>query len=112
MNARRRQILDLVRRYAEESASPVFRPGESAVPPSGKVIGADELVNMVDACLDGWLTADRYNAVLEQKLAAFIGCQEVRTVNSGSSANLVALAALTSPLLGARALKPGDDTRR
>jgi CDP-4-dehydro-6-deoxyglucose reductase, E1 len=109
MNARRQEILDLVRRYAEEQMAPPFRPGESAVPPSGKVIGADELANMVDACLDGWLTADRYNTVLEQRLAAFIGCQHVRTVNSGSSANLLALAALTSSLLGERALKPGDE---
>ncbi|MDP2751008.1 MAG: lipopolysaccharide biosynthesis protein RfbH [Rhodocyclaceae bacterium] len=84
-----------------------FKPG--AVPPSGKVMDAEELVNMVDACLDGWLTADRYNATLENKLSNFIGCKYVRTVNSGSSANLVALASLTSPLLGERALKPGDE---
>jgi CDP-6-deoxy-D-xylo-4-hexulose-3-dehydrase len=109
MTTERQAILDLVRRYAEARAPAVFEPGRGAVPPSGKVVGADELVNMVDACLDGWLTADRYNAELESRLAAFVGCKQVRTVNSGSSANLVALAALTSPLLGDAALKPGDE---
>jgi CDP-4-dehydro-6-deoxyglucose reductase, E1 len=109
MNAQRQEILDLVRSYAEAQQRPAFQPGSSAIPPSGKVIGADELVNMVDACLDGWLTADRYNATLEQKLSAFLGCRHVRTVNSGSSANLAALAALSSPLFGDRTLRPGDE---
>jgi CDP-4-dehydro-6-deoxyglucose reductase, E1 len=109
MNAQRQEILDLVRRYAEGRALPPFQPGNTVIPPSGKVIGADELVNMVDACLDGWLTADRYNATLEQRLSSYIGCTHLRTVNSGSSANLVAVASLTSPLLGDRALKPGDE---
>jgi CDP-4-dehydro-6-deoxyglucose reductase, E1 len=109
MNAQRQEILDLVRRYAEGRTLPPFQPGNTVIPPSGKVIGADELVNMVDACLDGWLTADRYNATLEQRLSSYIGCTHVRTVNSGSSANLVAVASLTSPLLGDRALKPGDE---
>jgi CDP-6-deoxy-D-xylo-4-hexulose-3-dehydrase len=110
MSGERREILDLVRRYAEAKTRPqAFRPGEQAVPPSGKVLDAEEFVNMVDACLDGWLTADRYNAQLETKLGEFIGCRFVKTVNSGSSANLVALAALTSPLLGERALKAGDE---
>lgn len=109
MTIERQAILDLVRRYAGQRAPTAFEPGSNAVPPSGKVIGADELVNMVDACLDGWLTADRYNAELENRLAAFIDCKQVRTVNSGSSANLVALAALTSPLLGDAALRPGDE---
>lgn len=111
----RHDILMAVRRYAETRTVPDFaepfgfRPGKSAIPPSGKVLDAEEFVNMVDACLDGWLTADRYNATLEDKLSAFIGCKYVRTINSGSSANLVALASLTSPLLGERALKPGDE---
>lgn len=106
----RRQILEQVRRYAtSHTASPPFRPGEDAVPVSGKVLGAEEFVSMVDAVLDGWLTTGRFNEALEGRLAEFIGCQHVRTVNSGSSANLVAFAALTSPLLGEQALKPGDE---
>lgn len=110
MSIDRQHLLDLVRRYGAAAPRPEpFRPGEQPVPPAGKVMDAEELVAMVDACLDGWLTADRYNALLEKKLADFIGCRFVKTVNSGSSANLVALAALTSPLLGDRALKPGDE---
>jgi CDP-6-deoxy-D-xylo-4-hexulose-3-dehydrase len=110
MSAERQAILDMVRRYATAKLErTAFVPGEHAVPPSGKVMDAEEFVNMVDACLDGWLTADRYNDVLEKKLADFIGCRFVKTVNSGSSANLVAIAALNSPLLGERALSPGDE---
>ncbi|MFH0934612.1 MAG: lipopolysaccharide biosynthesis protein RfbH, partial [Pseudomonadota bacterium] len=78
-------------------------------PVSGKVLGAEEFASMVDACLDGWLTTGRFNEALEQRLGESIGCKHVRTVNSGSSANLVAFAALTSPLLGERALKAGDE---
>jgi CDP-6-deoxy-D-xylo-4-hexulose-3-dehydrase len=106
----RQEILDQVRRYAAkfESSRP-FRPGIDSVPVSGKVLGANEIANMVDACLDGWLTTGRYNEDFEKKLADFIGVRHALTVNSGSSANLVAFAALTSPLLGERALKPGDE---
>jgi len=86
-----------------------FVLGQSAIPPSGKVIGATELVNMVEASLDGWLTTGRFNAEFEKKLAAFIGVKHLITVNSGSSANLVAFSTLTSPMLGDRAIKPGDE---
>ena len=79
------------------------------VPPAGKVLGALEIQNMVEAALDGWLTTGRFNDAFEKKLAAFLGVRHVITVNSGSSANLVALATLTSPKLGERALKPGDE---
>jgi CDP-4-dehydro-6-deoxyglucose reductase, E1 len=110
LEERRLAILDQVREYALDKADATpFRPGQDAVPVSGKVIGAEELVNMVDASLDGWLTTGRFNAALEARLAEFIGCRHARTVNSGSSANLVAFAALTSPLLGDRALRPGDE---
>ena len=71
-------------------ATPTFTPGTTAVPPSGKLLGAQELKNMVDASLDGWLTTGRFNAEFEKKLAAFIGIKHLITVNSGSSANLVA----------------------
>ena len=79
------------------------------MPPSGKVIGAAELKNMVEASLDGWLTTGRFNDEFEKRLAEFIGVDYLITVNSGSSANLVAFSTLTSPKLGDRAIKPGDE---
>lgn len=106
----RQAILEQVRQFAaKRNSTATFRPGEDSVPVSGKVLGPEEFVSMVDACLDGWLTTGRFNEALEKRLAEFIGCSHVRTVNSGSSANLVAFAALTSPLLGERALKKGDE---
>jgi CDP-6-deoxy-D-xylo-4-hexulose-3-dehydrase len=108
--ALREQIAQLVDEYAAIAlASQPFLPGASVVPPSGKVIGAKELKNMVEASLDGWLTTGRFNAEFEKKLAAFIGIKHLITVNSGSSANLVAFNTLTSPRLGERAIKPGDE---
>lgn len=108
--ALRDQIAALVDEYAAIALAPTpFLPGLTAVPPSGKVIAAQELKNMVDASLDGWLTTGRFNAEFEKKLAAFIGIKHLITVNSGSSANLVAFSALTSPKLGDRAIKQGDE---
>ena len=86
-----------------------FELGTTLIPPSGKVIGAQELKLMVEAALDGWLTTGRFNEQFEQKLGEFLGLSHVLTVNSGSSANLVAVAALCSLLLGERALRPGDE---
>ena len=104
------QILDWVSKYAEADISVKhFEPGVSIIPPSGKVIGAGELKNMVEASLDGWLTAGRFNKQFEQRLKAFIGVKHLLTVNSGSSANLVAFSTLTSTELGERAIKPGDE---
>ncbi len=71
------------------------------------MIGARELQLMVEASLDGWLTTGRFNAAFEERLARYLGVKYLITVNSGSSANLVAFSALTSPRLGARAIKPG-----
>jgi CDP-6-deoxy-D-xylo-4-hexulose-3-dehydrase len=106
----REQIAKLVDDYAAIALAPQpFFPGVSAVPPSGKVIGSQELKNMVEASLDGWLTTGRFNAEFENKLAVFIGIKHLITVNSGSSANLVAFSALTSPKLGERAIKRGDE---
>ncbi len=106
----RLQIAKLVDEYAAiEFAPKEFEPGKTLVPPSGKVIGAEELKNMVDASLDGWLTTGRFNDLFEKKLAEFIGVKYAITVNSGSSANLVAFSALTSPKLGDRAIKQGDE---
>lgn len=106
----RREIADLVQQYAEIAYAPsVFLPEATAVPPSGKLMGAQELKYMVEASLDGWLTTGRFNAEFEEKLAAFIGIKHLITVNSGSSANLVAFNTLTSPKLGARAIQKGDE---
>jgi CDP-6-deoxy-D-xylo-4-hexulose-3-dehydrase len=106
----REQIAKLVDDYASIALAPQpFLPGLSVVPPSGKVIGAEELKSMVEASLDGWLTAGRFNIEFENKLAAFIGVKHLITVNSGSSANLVAFSTLTSPKLGDRAIKYGDE---
>jgi CDP-6-deoxy-D-xylo-4-hexulose-3-dehydrase len=106
----RKQINTLVGEYAAIAlAPPAFLPGASLVPPSGKFIGAEELKNMVEASLDGWLTTGRFNLEFEKKLAAFIGVKQLITVNSGSSANLVAFSTLTSTKLGGRAIKKGDE---
>jgi CDP-6-deoxy-D-xylo-4-hexulose-3-dehydrase len=106
----RSQISELVQQYADIAYAPKpFVPGQSAVPVSGKVIGAKELQLMVDASLDGWLTTGRFNAMFEKRLAEFLGVKYLITVNSGSSANLVAFSTLTSPKLGERAIKQGDE---
>ena len=108
--ALRHQIAGLVEEYAAISLAPQpFLPGISAIPPSGKLLDSRELQNMVDAAMDGWLTTGRFNAEFEKKLAAFIGIKHLITVNSGSSANLVAFSTLTSPKLGDRAIKRGDE---
>jgi len=104
------QILKLVKEYSSEKYRPTpFIPGESVIPPSGKVIGERELQLMVEASLDGWLTTGRFNEEFEKKLANFIGVKYLLTVNSGSSANLVAFSTLTSHKLGDRAIKKGDE---
>jgi len=110
LQALRSQISELVAQYAEEAfASKAFAPGQTVVPPSGKVIGAPELQNMVEASLDGWLTTGRFNEMFEKRLANYLGVKHLITVNSGSSANLVAFSTLTSPKLGDRAIKHGDE---
>ncbi|WP_018294314.1 lipopolysaccharide biosynthesis protein RfbH [Mariprofundus ferrooxydans] len=106
----RKKISELVAEYAEEDLAPnAFVAGESHVPVSGKVLGAKEMQYMVDASLDAWLTTGRFNDAFEKRMKKFLGVKHVLTVNSGSSANLVAFSALTSPKLGKRALKPGDE---
>ena len=110
LNKLRDQISNLVQQFADIAYAPKpFVPGQTAVPVSGKVIGASELKMMVEASLDGWLTTGRFNAMFEQRLAQFLGVKYLITVNSGSSANLVAFSTLTSPKLGGRAIKQGDE---
>ncbi len=109
-NAIRKEIANLVQQYADIVYAPqAFVPGQTPVPVSGKVIGAAELQNMVEASLDGWLTTGRFNAMFEERLAKYLGVKHLITVNSGSSANLVAFSTLTSSKLGERAIKPGDE---
>lgn len=106
----RLEIFDLVRKFQEKHRKDKdFKPGKTAIPPSGKLIDQEELIAMVDASLDGWLTAGRYNMEFERRLSKFLGVKHVLTVNSGSSANLIAFSCLTSPKLGARAIQPGDE---
>lgn len=106
----RTEIATLVSAYAKEQyKEKAFVPGETVIPPSGKLLGEEELQNMVSASLDGWLTTGRFNAEFEKKLAAFLGVKYCLSVNSGSSANLVAFSTLTSPKLGDRAIKKGDE---
>src|ERR1700743_3946085 len=109
-SALRQQILKLTAEYhAEAFPSREFVPGASVVPVSGKVIEADDICSVVDSALDGWFTPGRFAKECERRLAKFVGVRSASLVNSGSSANLVALSALTSPKLGDRALKPGDE---
>ena len=102
--------MQLVTEYTRQRHAPRnFVAGETVIPPSGKVFGAEEVCNAVDAALDFWLTTGRFNASFERKLAEFLDVRWAVTTNSGSSANLLALAALTSPKLGEQALRPGDE---
>jgi len=106
----RAQILELSERYAELAHGPKeFVANATVVPPSGKVVGAAEMRNLVDSCLDLWLTTGRFNAQFEAALAKTAGARRTLTTNSGSSANLLAVTALTSHVLGDKALKPGDE---
>ena len=106
----KQQILDLVDQYSTlKYAKKPFLAEVDVVPASGKVIGAQELKNMVEASLDGWLTSGRFNSAFEKRFSEFVGVRHALTTNSGSSANLLAMTALTSPKLGLRALKPGDE---
>ena len=106
----REEIFDLVRKFEQKHRKPKgFEPGKTVIPPSGKLIDHEELVAMVDASLDGWLTAGRFNSGFERRLSKFLGVKHILTVNSGSSANLIAFTCLTSPKLGDRAIQKGDE---
>ncbi|OEZ53026.1 lipopolysaccharide biosynthesis protein RfbH [Duganella sp. HH105] len=106
----RAQIIKLVGEYGALASVPkAFEPGVTVIPPAGKVVGAPEMELMVEASLDAWLTTGRFNDQFEAKLAKMIGVDFLITVNSGSSANLVAFNTLTSPKLGARAIQQGDE---
>jgi CDP-6-deoxy-D-xylo-4-hexulose-3-dehydrase len=113
-SARERQLRDRVLEavaefYEFKFARRSFVPGQTPVPVSGKVFDESELINLVDSSLDFWLTTGRYAALFEERFAEWIGVKHCLLVNSGSSANLLALSALTSKQLGDRRLQPGDE---
>jgi len=106
----REEILRLSVEYHQQAFPRAeFFPGISPVPVSGKVIDGDDLHTLIDASLDCWLTAGRFAREFERALAKFVGVRSSALVNSGSSANLIALSCLTSPTLGDRQLRPGDE---
>ena len=109
-NPTRNKILELVKdHYSEAFPRKEFVPGQSPIPVSGKVFDEDEILHLIDASLDFWLTTGRYAMRLERALAKFVGVRHSFLVNSGSSANLLALSALTSHKMGDRQLRPGDE---
>ena len=106
----RAQISDLVRAYhAAQFAPTAFVPGTTPVPVSGKVFDDADMVSLTDSALDFWLTTGRFAAEFEERFADWLGLRHAMLCNSGSSANLLALSALTSPTLGERRLRPGDE---
>lgn len=110
MDEERSEILNLVERWGERQRTPrVFEPGKSYIPVSGKVVGGRELRFAADAVLDGWLTTGRFTIDFEHAFARTLGLRHAMFTNSGSSANLLAISALTSPWLKERQLRPGDE---
>ena len=105
----RMEIFNKVKQLCAQRASDPFTPGKSQIPYAGRVYDENELISLVDASLDFWLTTGRYADQFEKDLAAFLGVKYCLLTNSGSSANLLAVSALTSPKLGERRLKQGDE---
>ena len=110
MNNKIKEIESFVKKILEEKdVKKNYIPGETLIPPSGKLIGYEETKNMVLASFDGWLTTGRFNSEFQTKLSNFLNVKHLMTVNSGSSANLLAFSSLTSHLHKDRAVKPGDE---
>ena len=110
MNKKIKEIESFVKKILEEKdVKKNYVPGETLIPPSGKLIGYEETKNMVLASFDGWLTTGRFNSEFQTKLSNFLNVKHLMTVNSGSSANLLAFSSLTSHLHKDRAVKPGDE---
>jgi CDP-6-deoxy-D-xylo-4-hexulose-3-dehydrase len=106
----RDRILDLVSEYHELAfAQQPFVPGNTPVPVSGRVFDAEDMRSLVDSSLDFWLTTGRFAAQFEKQFARWFGVRTATLVNSGSSADLLAVTSLTSPKLGDRRLTPGDE---
>jgi len=105
----RENILKLVRENFDQNEVSKFVAGETTIAVSGKVLDGNDIAALVEASMDGWLTAGRFHDDFERQLARYVGVRNALFVNSGSSANLIALSGLTSPKLGKRALKSGDE---
>ncbi|MEN6328757.1 MAG: lipopolysaccharide biosynthesis protein RfbH [Methanobacteriaceae archaeon] len=95
--------------YKLRKSSETFQPGQDSINYAGRVYDEKEMISLVDSALDFWLTAGRYAEELEREIAKFLGVKHCLLTNSGSSANLLAVSALTSPKLGDRRLKPDDE---
>ena len=106
----KQQILELVKEYCDtfHNKKGDFKPGDR-IPYASRVYDHEEMCNLVDSALEFWLTSGRYTEEFEKKFAEYLGVKYCSLVNSGSSANLNAFMALTSPLLGDRQVKPGDE---
>ena len=100
---------EISRFYRDHFPAKIFLPGKTRIPHAEKVFDENELINLVDASLDGWWTEGRFAKEFEREFSKYLGVRYVSLVNSGSSANLVALASLTAHNLGEKALKPGDE---
>jgi CDP-4-dehydro-6-deoxyglucose reductase, E1 len=106
----KKEIFNLVAKYYTEKHKPKsFIPGETYIPYAGRVYDEKEIISLVDSALDFWLTAGRFAKQFEEEFAKFLGVKYCILTNSGSSANLLAISALTSPKLGEKRLKPGDE---
>jgi CDP-6-deoxy-D-xylo-4-hexulose-3-dehydrase len=108
-NLNDQQLIDSIREIARKNTTKNIIPGENYISVTGKVLDEDDILLGVDSMLDAWLTAGRYSEEFERKLARYMGSRFSFLVNSGSSANLLAFYALTSPKLGDRAIKSGDE---
>lgn len=102
-------LLDELKAIAAKNVKQTIIPGENYIPVTGKVLDAEDLLYGVDATLDGWLTTGRFGPEFESEFASYFGAKSSLLVNSGSSANLTAFYTLTSPKLGERQIKPGDE---
>ncbi len=105
----RKEILEKVKEFYQAGEQKTFVPGETLIPYSGRIYDEQEMVNLVDSALDFWLTTGRFASEFEERYAQFLGVKCALLTNSGSSANLLAMSALTSPLLGGNRLKSGDE---
>src|SRR4051812_4968710 len=105
----RADIIALGRQYIDAKGVAPFIPGQTYIPCTGKVVGGDELASLLDASLDMWLTAGRYAELFEAMLAKKFGLKHARLTTSGSAANLLAFASLTSWKLHERRVAPGSE---
>jgi len=105
----RKQILELTKKYVNEKSKEEFIPGKTIIPFARRVFDENEYLYLVDSALDGWLTAGRFVEEFEAGFAEFFGVRSCSLVNSGSSANLIALSTLTSKKLGERRINKGDE---